>query len=149
MHYLTKEHWSPRYDSTFFTLQLNGKILLDESPPIPVGLGGKSSLPAVYFCIEVFSEHKRHECIRRYSQFKWLHDQLITSPPNAASHEEHALFLPPGTCPWQKQTEEFLQNRLEALQDYLGDVLARPGYARHPAMILFLELDKFDERTVS
>ena len=36
-------------------------------------------------------------------------------------------------------------DRLEALQDYLGDVLARPGYARHSAMRLFLELDKFDE----
>ncbi len=144
MHYLAKEHWSPRYDSTFFTSQLNGKEILDEPPTIPIGLGGKSNHPAVYFRIEVFCEQKKHICLRRYSQFKWLHEQLKSSPPRAANQEEHDLSMPPGSCPWQVQNEEFLQVRLEALRDYLSDVLARPGYARHPAMRFFLELDKFD-----
>ena len=83
--------------------------------------------------------------MRRYSQFKWLHNQLIASPPEAANQEAIPLSIPPGTCPWQKHVEEFLQNRLEALHEYLRDVLARPGYARHPAMQLFLELDKLNQ----
>jgi hypothetical protein len=144
MHYLAKEHWSPRYDSTFFTMQVTGKELLSSPPPAPDAIDGKDSHPSVYFQVHVFSEQKEHACLRRYSQFKWLHQTLISSPPPEASHEEHSLSLPPGTCPWQSQDAEFLQVRLEELRDYLRDVLARPGYAKHPAIRLFLELDKFD-----
>lgn len=144
MHYLAKEHWSSRYDSSFFTTQVAGKELLSSPPPMPEGMEGKSTHPSVYFRVQVFSEHKEHSCLRRYSQFKWLHQTLISSPPPEASYEEHALALPPGSCPWQRQDDEFLQIRLEALRDYLRDILARPGYAKHPAIQLFLELDKFE-----
>jgi hypothetical protein len=145
MHYLANEHWSSRYDSTFFTNRLTGMEILQQSPMLPDGLyGGKSNFPATYFRIEVFCEQKSHICMRRYSQFKWLHSELMSSPPKAAHQEEHQLSLPPGTCPWQGQDEEFLQCRLEALREYLSDVLARPGYARHPAIRVFLELEKFN-----
>jgi len=141
MHYLSKEHWSPRYDSTFFTTQIVGKELLVVAPPAGLG-GGKSNHPAVYFRIEVFSEHRKHICLRRYSQFKWLHEQLKKSPISS----QEPLSLPPGQCPWQYPTnDDFLQIRLDALREYLSDVLARPGYARHDAIRLFLELDKFEE----
>lgn len=146
MHYLAKEHWSPRYDSTFFTVQIVGKDDLSSTPVIPTALEGKENHPAIYYSVEVFSESQKHICPRRYSQFKWLHLQLTVNPPAGAVEEEHLLAIPPGSCPWQSHDEAFLTVRQEALHDYLRDVLARPGYSKHPAIRLFLELDKFQSK---
>jgi hypothetical protein len=147
MHYLAREHWSPRYDSTFFTIQITGAEKLTRPPSIPQGMSGKANHPAFYFQVEVFSEQKKHVCLRRYSHFKWLHEVLHTSPPSEAQHEDEPLRLPPGSCPWQVQDEEFITTRLDALRDYLRDVLSRPGYARHPAVRTFLELASFEQQS--
>ncbi len=48
--------------------------------------------------------------------------------------------MPPGTCPFQWQNEDFAQNRLEALSEFMVDLLERPGYATHPAVVSFFDL---------
>ena len=50
------------------------------------------------------------------------------------------MVFPPKTCPWQTQDEDFAQNRLEELREFLTDALKRPGVASHPAVKQFLLL---------
>jgi PX domain len=140
--YLPKEDWSPRYDSTFFTVKLEGKkILLEPPTDVPSSIGGKSNHPAYYYETVVYREHNKQTLLRRYSQFKWLYDQLRASPPTDDQNPNaQPIHMPPGTCPFQWQSDAFAQNRLEQLGEFINDVLARPGYASHPAVATFLEL---------
>jgi len=144
--YLLKDSWSPRFDSTFYTVKIEGKQVIS-APPLPsLGrrdeLGGKPSFPAYYYDVVIYREHSRMALQRRYSEFKWLYDQICKSPP-ADEQDPNAepIRMPPGTCPFQWQNDEFAQNRLEQLSELLEDALRRPGYANHPAVIQFLNLD--------
>jgi hypothetical protein len=146
--YLPKDFWSPRYDSNFYTLALEGKQYVESDLPVaPAAVGGKKSLPAYYYEIVVYREHDRKRVLRRYSQFKWLHEQILAHPPPpgetaAAEETVEGPFprFPPGSCPFQWQDEVFAQNRMEQLAEYIANMLSRPGYARHPAVVAFLEL---------
>jgi len=84
---------------------------------------------------------------RRFSQFQWLYHQVKKNPPpppdaNAAEHQpEEPLHLPLGTC-WPFQSEQLGEKRVELLNSFLDDMLSRPGYASHRAVVTFLELDE-------
>mmetsp|Transcript_4794 Transcript_4794/g.7409 ORF Transcript_4794/g.7409 Transcript_4794/m.7409 type:complete len:151 (+) Transcript_4794:340-792(+) len=145
-HYLPIEHWSPRYDEEFFTVKITEKKSLNSQPNLPASLGGNTNHPAVYYCIEVYSKNKKHVCLRRYSHFKWLHEHFLASvrlPKKANGISEADLSLPPTTCPWQIHNEDFLQIRLEGLQDYLREALSLPGFAQEHFVQKFLELENF------
>jgi hypothetical protein len=148
--YLSFDQWSPRFDSTFFSFKLPSKALLASPPDNEASndrIPGNKNHPAWYYTIQVYSERRSHSITRRYSQFRWLYDELRSHPPDAI-HEQDApnqppISIPPKTCPFQFQTEDFAQNRLEQLHDFLKDALQRPGYASHPAVSQFFELDRF------
>jgi hypothetical protein len=145
--FLAPEHWSPRYDTAFFTVKMDGFELLLEPPTNPDSaidvtrqqiMEGKTNHPAYYYKVEVFCAHSSRVFWRRYSQFYWLYQQLSTTRP--IGEQQQPLEMPPGTCFFQRQDEPFAQNRLEQLRDFLRDVLQRPGYATDPRVVVFLEL---------
>ena len=145
--YLPKTEWSPRYDSTFYSVKIENKTLIsDLHPPCSNSLGGRTNLPAYYYTVTVYREHDKTSLLRRYSQFYNLYQELRRHPPNIAADQrttfvETPIHMPPGTCPWlHRDSEEFLNARMEQLDEFLEDVLSRPGYANHPSVIAFLEL---------
>ena len=137
--YLAHEHWSPRYENSFFTVRLDSVSLLTESPSSDVEIPAKSNHPAYYYRIDIYCAHSTRAVFRRYSQFRWLYQRLRACPPAGIGSEE--LVLPPGTCFCQPQTESFAQNRLEQLREFIRDLLQRPGYSTQPDVVRFLELN--------
>ena len=100
--FLSYEHWSPRYDDTFFTIKMDSTELFHSKPPpkttstssrnsLPEAesaeqnvvsneeeqCGGNTNFPAYYYKIEVYcSRQPSYVIYRRYSQFHWLYKQL-------------------------------------------------------------------------
>lgn len=143
--YLPESHWSPRYDSTFYTIQFNGFTLVRDNPPsVPPKIQGKTSLPAYYYSITVCREHEKRILQRRYSQFWWLFQQITSHPPVVLPPNPLAakpIQMPSGTCPlFQWQDDNFAATRQEQLSQFMDDILGRPGYANHTAVKVFLEL---------
>jgi hypothetical protein len=138
--YLSHEDWSARYESSFFTIKMDSVEQRGEAPPMDPMITGKTNHPAYYFQIDVFCEYTTRPVFRRYSHFKWLFHQLCGSPPSQERGEE-PLIMPPGSCFFMPQDEKFAENRMEQLREFMRDLLQRPGYATHPAVIVFLELD--------
>jgi hypothetical protein len=145
--YLPKDVWSRRYDSTFYTFKFEGKQLLSEPPEGHKNIGGgETNKNAWYYDVVVFREHAKTTVQRRYSEFKWLYDQVLKNPPmDEQAPNASSIRMPPGTCPFQWQSEAFAQNRSEELSEFMGDLLGRPGYAAHPAVVTFLELAVSDQ----
>jgi hypothetical protein len=140
--YLPKDSWSARYDATFFTVGVEAVHLKSEAPAVPSIIGGKDNFPAYYYEVTIYQEHNKRSILRRYSHFKWLLDQVKADPPADEQPPDAApIRMPPGTCPFQYQSEDFATNRKEQLSEFLADLLHRPGYATHPASLTFLELD--------
>jgi hypothetical protein len=141
--YLPKDCWSPRYDSTFYTVKMEGhQQHVATAPSVPLTIRGKSNLPAYYYILGVYREHEKKTIARRYSHFRWLYEQIRLFPPMDAQDPQAApIHMPPGSCPFQWQNEAFAKNRQEELAEFLDDVLQRPGYASHPAVLAFLELE--------
>jgi PX domain len=135
--YLSKDCWSPRYDSTFYSMQMPAFEQRASEPPLPLALGGKTHHPAYYYSICVYREQSQTTIWRRYSHFRWLYDQVRDVPM-----EGEPLSMPPGTCPLHWQTESFAKNRKDELSEFLDSLLQRPGLASHPAVLLFLELQE-------
>lgn len=160
--YLPKDFWSPRYDSTFYSVKVEGFELHLTSPTVSTDtaialIPGKSIFPAYYYKVVVYRKHKRKTVLRRYSQFRWLCRQLLAhpaSPPDKPSYNNinndaplamaRPIRLPTsssGCCDFSwRQDDVFATNRMENLNDFLNGVLIRPGYAMHPAVVAFLEL---------
>lgn len=119
--------------------------MLSEPPEGHQDLGGKAKFPAYYYDVVVYREHTVKSVHRRYSEFKWLYDQVSKKPPtDQQAPNAEPIRMPPGTCPFQWQDEVFAQNRLEALSEFTEDLLGRPGYAAHPAVVKFLDLGASD-----
>ena len=151
--YLPKDQWSPRFDSTFFSVKIESTQTCSSLPNVREGIGGKTNTPAVYYEVAVFCEHRKITFLRRYSNFKWLYTQLKASPPPPLEVEDELyresppLSMPPGTCFFHSQDDAFVAKRKEQLYDLVDDVLSRPGYPKHPAVILFFALDSFDDES--
>jgi hypothetical protein len=142
--YLPKADWSPRFDSTFYTFTMDNKHLLGETDEatkaIPHALHGRNNFPAYYYELVVHRGRETTSIWRRYSHFQWLFHQIKASPPIESQASDTSITFPSSTCFYQKQNEEFAQARLLLLRDWLNDVLIKPGYASHPAVMVFLEL---------
>ena len=152
--YLSLESWSPRFDSNFYTIKMDQKEFLQSAPAedsdsVDAPPPGKHQHPAYYYRIDVFRERHQHSVVRRFSQFRWLYDQIAGYSPPQTQEEGmpplDPIVFPPKTCPWHTQDEEFAQNRLEGLREFLTDVLRRPGIASHPAVRQFLKLNEVVE----
>jgi PX domain len=144
MMFLEKHQWSKRFDSTFFSFTLDGKRQLLETPQIPAEMEGKTNHPATYFELTVYCEHRTISILRRYSHFRWLFHEINDSNSKRLDSITGGppLRLPPGTCPFQRMDENFLQTRKDELRDFLNDLLNRPGNSQHPAVVTFLSLDQ-------
>jgi len=142
--YLPKDQWSPRYDSTFFSVKIEAAQKCDSPPAIKEEIGGKTHCPAVYYEVAVSCEHRKIQLLRRYSNFYWLYQQVKDFHPPPVEGDPlvyEPLVMPPGTCFLQPQDDEFIKNRKEQLSEFVDDLLSRPGYAEHTAVRLFFELD--------
>jgi len=154
MFYLPVDQWSPRYiDPPFFTFKIESRTLLTDSPETVEFLkkfSVKTNHPAIYFKVEIFCGKRNHIFYRRYSQFRKLYDFMLEDPPLLSSISSidpestyQPLFFPPKTCPFYEVSEEFLDDRQRDLADFLQDLLIRPGFAQHPVLKIFLELNHF------
>lgn len=153
--YLPQKMWSPRYEDSFYTVRVDGFHKFESAPEDAAtaaaasGIGGHSHHPAFYYKVILNRSQTTKEMWRRFSQFQWLYRQVNASPPvladaNAAEHQAQAepLKLPPGTCWWPVQSPQLAAKRVELLGEFLDNLLSRPGYASHPAVVAFLELDQ-------
>mmetsp|Transcript_7592 Transcript_7592/g.9088 ORF Transcript_7592/g.9088 Transcript_7592/m.9088 type:complete len:156 (-) Transcript_7592:285-752(-) len=148
MMYLAPKHWSPRYDEAFFTVKITSLQKMTSSPSAEDhGIGGRTHHPAVYYEVKVLRANETFTMYRRYSNFRWLYDQITKFPPATENKQsgKHAIDdtpiqLPPGTCLLQPQDEEFIQQRMEDLAEFVNDMLERPGYACHPSVSKFFQL---------
>ncbi|KAG7339142.1 PX domain containing protein [Nitzschia inconspicua] len=143
--YLAYEDWSPRFETTFYTIRIDGYELVTTTSATATMTttslrnGGKTNLPAYYYKIAVFCGHHRRTVLRRYSQFEFLYKHL---PMPVIQYDNEILALPPKSpCLCQPQNDAFAQNRMEQLQEFLRDVLIRRGAAQHDAVAKFLELE--------
>ena len=153
--YLPENEWSPRYETSFFTISLRTRTVYDTHPPhtgIDHNTARNRHHPAVYFNLKVKCGKKENVCPRRYSQFRNLYDELRRDPPVQSKHtlsrtskavpDECAQLplIPPKTCFFSKLDDEFLNTRQEELYTFLDECLKRPDYSKHPSIRQFLEL---------
>lgn len=157
--YLEQEDWSPRYQDTFYTVRLDHfelftappkKIASNNPDSLPSNLlGGKTTFPAYYYKVEIFcGRHDPKVVFRRYSQFKWLYQDLPRSITTGSPNDEPIVF-PPGSGCLCSQNDGFAKNRMEQLREFLNEALVRRGVASNEAVAQFLELDSFADSTTS
>lgn len=166
--YLQPEHWSPRYDPSFFTIELKSRQTLTSPPPEATRshslhpelrrIETKRSHPACYYVVKILYGHTEQIVLRRYAQFRWLYDKVTHFPPHQYSNhgvdhveayndsstmEGKKLTFPPRRIwpwSWWPRDEALEKERQNELCTFLTDMLSRPGYASHPSLIAFLEL---------
>jgi hypothetical protein len=151
MHYLPPEHWSPRFEMTFFTAEIVARSLLSSPPidtnfsPIDRTCGRSEKFPAIYYVIEIRNGHHRTQVFRRFSQFYWLYQQLncVIERQNQTSSKIIDLKK---NCPFTAPTDEMLDTRQDLLNDFLRDILIRPDMTLLPLVIDFLSLDNISAR---
>ena len=146
--YLAHEHWSPRFETMFYTVKVEVAELFDSLVVCNDKIGGKTNVPAYYYRLDIYCGHKKHSIFRRYSQFLWLHQQLpspkVGRGGGSSNDNDAKIVMPPTTCFCQLQDDRFAQNRMEQLREFLlEDILPRQEYASHPSVVTFLELDVF------
>ena len=169
--YLPKNQWSPRFEDSFYTVRVDTFQRFDEAPSnatnndetengdthMRCNIGGHGHHPAFYYKVILRRGTATHEMWRRFSQFQWLWRQVQKSPPHEEvssttaqqqQDEDEPLKLPPGTC-WPFQSNELAAKRVQLLTTFLDDMLSRPGYANHPAVLAFLELDNSSSSSLS
>ena len=143
--YLEHDDWSPRYQDTFYTVRLEHFELLTSPRPVVDAaylpsnhqLGGKTNFPAYYYKLEVFcGRHRPKTVFRRYSQFKWLYENLSNETLSFPLAGVGCIFCSP-------QTDNFANNRKGDLKDFLEEALSRREIASHEIVAQFLELDAF------
>jgi len=141
--FLPPDQWSKRYDEAFYTVKIINKKKLDECPSSDIDIDCRGNIPAYYYQVAIYRGPMTYTLWRRYTHFKWLYQKLQSTPPKEPQNPEAEPFrLPPGTpCPFfQRQDDDFADNRKHELEEFLWDVVQRPGYANHPAVVTFLQL---------
>ena len=139
------------------------------SLPNTMTVGGRNTFPACYYDIQILFGHSKHVLYRRYSQFVWLYNTLTSNPPesspqpttaDAGTHSRsHTALMAHETTgskgplipikttisdcirPPCRSKEKIEEHRQVKLFEFLDDLLCRPGYVDHPAVVAFLELD--------
>lgn len=160
MHYLPPEHWSPRFESIFFTAEIISWTFVEALPFEGLDINQmnqssclcKEKIPAVYYTIEIRFGQRQIRVMRRFSQFYSLYQQLTSSlsKENKARHlvnGETQINAPTKLCPFGVLTDEMIDSRLDSLNDFLRDILSRPNMSLNPAVIAFLNLDEYNEET--
>lgn len=140
--YLPRSQWSPRFEDSFYTVRVEGFERCNSAPArSSETVRGHSHHPAFYYKVVLHRGTTSQEMWRRFSQFVWLYRQVQTSPPPPIEGAPlpETLRLPPGTC-WPFQSQDLATKRVELLSCFLDDMLSRPGYASHPAVLTFLEM---------
>lgn len=161
--YLPQDLWSPRYDTTFYTVQIEGferiHVVGDakQKPPPPSPPFGNTHWPASVYTVVVYRGGGAPRTVlrRRYSQFVWLSQRLATTtegirlPPPLVKGGDCCLFGPSswhsGCCGWpfhHDDQDAVAERRRHELADYLAAVLEQPALARHDAVQQFLELEE-------
>lgn len=148
--YMPNDTWSPRYDSTFYTVKLNGFELVHDTLPSDgidrIRVPGKTNLPAYYYRVDVYRSHERMTLLRRYSQFQWLYHELMancdTSSSSSSATLEAPLHFPSAVvCRFQWwQDDAFAMTRMQDLAVFLSSALVRPNCSRLLAVRIFLAL---------
>mmetsp|Transcript_6371 Transcript_6371/g.8288 ORF Transcript_6371/g.8288 Transcript_6371/m.8288 type:complete len:156 (+) Transcript_6371:126-593(+) len=140
--YLNKDYWSPRYDSTFYSIKFQERQRLEEPPHgLPRRINGKTNHPAFYYEINVYRGQITRKILRRFSHFRWLYDQIKTTVSTAEEEEDlKNIQVPPGTCPLHFQSDDFAKAREKALEEFLKSLLDKSSFSSHAAVITFLEL---------
>jgi len=154
--YLQPEHWSPRYDESFFTVKVDTHARLTvPADPLPMHpdlrkMATSRFHPACYYQVKVMYGRQVKVMWRRFAQFRWLYEQVLIRYPLASAmtvladweREQPVIPFPGKTWIWEwPHSEEFEEARNVGLDSFLRDLLSRPGYATHPAVVDFLELD--------
>jgi PX domain len=148
--YLPNDTWSPRYDSTFYTVKLNGFELVHDTLPSDgvdrIRVPGKTNLPAYYYRVDVYRRHERTTLLRRYSQFQWLYHELMAHSDDTSSSAvvdpTATLHFPSAVvCRFQWwQDDAFAMTRMQDLAVFLSSALVRPNCSRLSAVRIFLSL---------
>ena len=157
--FLESSDWSRRYDQNFFTIKIASFETITSPKDDSIAIqdpGCKSdfklsdlskfamkSFPACFYKIEIYYGDSNHTCLRRYSQFRWLHDKLSSSLSLKKNNErlkKTLTSMPPKTSPFHVHGTEFIEGRMKELEKFLVYVL--PGNETFDAMIVFLELNK-------
>uniref|UniRef100_A0A7R9ZN81 PX domain-containing protein n=1 Tax=Craspedostauros australis TaxID=1486917 RepID=A0A7R9ZN81_9STRA len=133
--YLSPQDWSPRFDDSFFTIQIRSFHRLSAMPQRRL-CGGNTHHPAYYYEITVRRGHAEWKVMRRYSEFQWLHRQ------HGISSNSNEMTLPTGMCFLELHSDDLARRRLELLQEYMDDLLRVSGNSDSEAVRTFLELDR-------
>jgi len=157
MHYLPPEHWSPRFDSVFFTAEIISWTSLSTPPNEDsfqlLGQSGcnglRETFPAIYYTIEIRFGHERILLMRRFSQFYTFYKQIIQmnstqGNKDGTTEDGTKIIAPKKLCPFSILTDEILDTRLELLNNFLRDILRRPNMTLNPIVITFLALDQLE-----
>ena len=155
--YLSPEHWSPRYDASFFTVHVSNRKMfgLNEAgnylsqssleEPALIDLVKSRYHPACYYEVKVLFGRSEKILWRRFAQFQWLYDQVSIFPvfdDEGYQFQSDIPEFPRKTWFWEwPHKQELERERQEKLQTFLRALLDRPGYAAHFAVIAFLEFE--------
>ena len=142
MFYLRPESFSPRYADEFYTVEVavsppsSQEMIVSSppSPPPPPMVEGRTHHPAVYYSLVVRSGSRSRTVRRRYSQFRWLREEigrrsaLIPSYSPSSPRAEDLPLLPPRTCWGHRWSDDkFIMQRAELLGEFLLDLLSTRG----------------------
>lgn len=181
--YLPLEQWSPRYGSHIFTTKIDSRQIVSDcrsieatnTNPTTYSIGGRRTLPACYYKVQLIFGHSTMVLLRRYSQFRWLYELIkepsfsndsatlpflassssLTDEPASTSAsaksgksfhlQEQTIFpnhydrhdlqnsdlrFPPKLSPFFQccRMEEVQESRQDALNNFVRELLKRPGY---------------------
>jgi hypothetical protein len=126
--YFDPKQWSRRYAETFFTARIVSHSLSPESAA------------AVLYRILVESRDSSWQVEHRFSEFEQLLSAVLPLYSEQLHGQPSLPALPPKT--WlPSRNENFVQERQEALQSFMQDLLQRKDICRLQPVRHFLQLD--------
>ena len=127
--YFDPKQWSRRYAETFFTARI-----------VSHSLSSDSATAAVVYRILVESRDSSWQVEHRFSEFEQLLSAVQPLYAEQLSGQPPLPALPPKT--WlPSRDESFVQERQEALQSFMQELLQRKDICRLQPVRQFLQLD--------
>lgn len=164
--YLTPEHWSKRYDPSFFTIYVDDRKYFqtvpvdddmfeydDADPRLSLRNIAKNRYhPACYYQVRICYGIKEKIIWRRFAQFQHLVDQISMFPPidpdshtytsssSSTTVDSSLPKLPRKTWIWEwPHKPDFEEERQEGLNDFIRRLMDKsPVYSNHFAVKAFL-----------